>query len=135
MIASKPPITDRAERMLKRLVSVLKAKLTNRDKTPIGQSNHQAQSWKSLSVFLFSYLLLFSLNAHADVDGTAIWSTIQGFFFGTWGLIIGVIMFGVAIFGLLRNGLGWSTIVVGLTALFFLVPGLVTGFQKYAATI
>jgi len=79
--------------------------------------------------------LLSSATAQAATDGATIWGQLTGMWFGAPGLIIGAVVLTVGIIGFFRNGFGWTSVVFGVAAGFFLVPGITMGLQKYAAGI
>jgi hypothetical protein len=79
--------------------------------------------------------LLFSISAEAATDGATIWGQLTGMWFGAPGLIIGAVVLTVGVIGFFRNGFGWTSVVFGICAAFFLVPGITMGLQKYAAGI
>lgn len=81
-----------------------------------------------------------SMNAHAQAVGTTttgdtLWSELKTLWFGAPGLIVGAICLIIGVLGFFRNGFGWSAIVFGICAVFFLIPGIVISFQRWAQTI
>ena len=89
----------------------------------------------AVMVWATLFLLMVSLNAHAATDGETLWGQFKSMWFGAPGLIVGALLLLIAVGGFFRNGFGWSSVVVGVCAVFFLIPGIVVGLQKYAQSI
>ncbi len=89
----------------------------------------------AILISLTAFCLMFSMSAHAETDGTTLWGQFKGLFFGPYGLLIGAVMLVIAVFGILRNGFGWGSMIFGMTAFLFLIPGITKGLQGFAATI
>ncbi len=97
-------------------------------------SVERARSRPSTALFAL-VSLLFSISAEAATDGATIWGQLTGMWFGAPGLIIGAVVLTIGVIGFFRNGFGWTSVVFGICAAFFMVPGLAMGIQKYAAGI
>jgi len=80
-------------------------------------------------------ILMFSASAQAATDGTTLWGQLKGMWFGAPGLIIGAVVLTIGVIGFFRNGFGWTSVVFGISAAFFMVPGIAMGLQNYAAGI
>jgi hypothetical protein len=80
-------------------------------------------------------ILMFSASAQAATDGATLWGQLKGMWFGAPGLIIGAVILVIGVIGFFRNGFGWTSVVFGISAAFFMVPGVAIGLQSYAAGI
>jgi len=98
---------------------------------PIGIVRHFSGTWSSsLATSCF-----YTIDAYAGTNGDTLWAQMKTMWFGAPGLIIGAIMLLIAVGGFVRNGFGWSCLVVGVCAVFFLIPGIVLGLQQWAQSV
>lgn len=61
-------------------------------------------------------------------------STAEGILYGGWGLVIGIVMFFVAIGMFLKFGLGAAITTAIIGVVIFVVPAIVHDAQQYGAT-
>ncbi|MEB8488132.1 MULTISPECIES: hypothetical protein [Acidithiobacillus] len=61
-------------------------------------------------------------------------STLEGILYGGWGLVIGIVMFFVAIGMFLKFGLGAAITTAIIGVVIFVVPALVHDAQQYGAS-
>lgn len=73
-------------------------------------------------------------NTVTGFSGNNAVSMIEGILYGGWGLVIGIVIFLVAIAMFLKLGLGAALVTMALGVLIFLVPALIEHAQTYGAS-
>ena len=61
-------------------------------------------------------------------------STLEGILYGGWGLVIGIVIFAIAIVMFLKLGLGAAITTAVIGVIIFIVPALVHDAQQYGAS-
>ncbi len=69
------------------------------------------------------------------MDGPTIWAEVKKLFFGEWGLILGVIICVIAIFGIPKWGIGWAAGICAAAIAFFMIPGVLTVLQTWGKAL
>ncbi|PKY09760.1 hypothetical protein B1757_13245 [Acidithiobacillus marinus] len=73
-------------------------------------------------------------NTVTGFSGSNAVSMIEGILYGGWGLLIGIVIFLVAIGMFIKLGLGAALVTMALGVLIFLVPAIIKHAQTYGAS-
>ncbi|WP_081577098.1 hypothetical protein [Acidithiobacillus thiooxidans] len=73
-------------------------------------------------------------NTVTGYSGNDAVSTIEGILYGGWGLLIGIVIFAVAIGMFLKLGLGAALVTMVLGVIIFLIPPIIQHAQEWGAS-
>lgn len=99
-----------------------------------GHAQRKEITWLKIAFsFLFVVVMLTAgaEHAYAADAGTGLAQGFRNLFYGSWGFVIGVIIFAAAVYAWLRVGVGAALLIAVVGVVFFLIPSIVDTAQSY----